>query len=129
MNDMKNTMVTLLGGVEYEVKKLDGTTEKVKILQLPVSKMLKLLEAQDNEAAMVALFTGKPDNWCDTISNESFVHIVTEGEKVNADFFDAWVKRRIARQEKLIPGITEKLAQSAASRSLNTSPSLVSSVD
>ena len=106
-------MDTLLGGMEHEVTRRDGSTEKVKIRQLPVSLYPAFLAAQDDEPKMVELLCDRPAGWADTIAPEAFEAIVIAGETLNPDFFSRWVQRRLSRQERLIPGITERLAKSA----------------
>jgi hypothetical protein len=112
---------TFMGDVEYVASKQDGTQETVAIRQLPMKLYRKLLAVVEDESAMVELFCDKPAGWSETLTRESFEHIVTEGERLNEDFFWRWAKRQLARQEKLMPGLTDKLA-SALLSSPNGSP-------
>jgi hypothetical protein len=118
---MEANMVTLLGGVTYNATKLDGSIEEVRIAQVPIKSFPDYLNAQEDEPRMVEMFCGKPKGWSDQLTPGSFEHIIAEGERINADFFSRWVQRRLARQEKLMPGITEKLL--ASRTTLPNSPS------
>jgi hypothetical protein len=104
---------TLFGGTMLQVTKTDGTYECVKVLQLPVRQFNALLTVQDDECKLVELYTGKPEGWADTLSVESFEAIITEGERVNADPFGRWFKRRLDRMERLVPGSTKAPLPSA----------------
>jgi hypothetical protein len=104
---------TLFGGMEVEVVLTSGQTEQVFIRQLPIRQMPQMLASLEDENRLVELFCDKPEGWSDGLTVESFENVVTEGERLNADFFSRWVQRRLTRQEKVMPGITEKLAKSA----------------
>ena len=104
---------TLFGGLEFEATLAAGGTEKVFIRQIPIRQMPRMLAALEDENRLVELFCDKPEGWSDALTVESFEKLVTEGERLNADFFSRWVQRRLTRQEKVMPGITEKLARNA----------------
>lgn len=106
---------TLMGGAPCTANKQDGTQEAVAIRQLPIKLFPDLLAAVENESAMIELFCAKPAGWAETLTLESFEQIVNEGERLNSDFFSRWAQRRIARQEKLMPGLTDKLANALLS--------------
>jgi hypothetical protein len=114
---------TLFGGMEFEADLAVGGTEKVFIRQIPIRQMPRMLAALEDENRLVELFCDKPEGWSDTLTVESFEKLVTEGERLNADFFSRWVQRRLTRQEKVMPGITEKLARNAGLPSPTGSPS------
>lgn len=97
-------METLLGHTDLTVTLLDGSTEQVQVRQLPIREYPAYLAAQLDEAAMVEMICAKPAGWADTLTHESIESIVTEGDRMNADFFGRWLQRRIARQERLLPG-------------------------
>jgi hypothetical protein len=77
-----------------------------------VDEFPKLMMALEDEPLMVEIYTGKPKGWFKSIQRESFVKIIEEGERVNGDFFFPWAARKIARQEKLMPGMTAKILAS-----------------
>jgi hypothetical protein len=104
---------TLFGGADLEIRLLGGGTENVFIRQIPIRLMPQMLASLEDENRLVELFCDKPEGWSDTLDPESFEKVVTEGERLNADFFSRWVQRRLTRQERVMPGITEKLARSA----------------
>ena len=108
---MNDSMTTLCGGKDFEVKLSSGKTEKVFLRQLPIRLMPQLLAVLEDEPKMVELFCDRPEGWSEALTPASFESLVIEGEKVNADFFGRWLQRRLNRQERLLPGITERLAQ------------------
>lgn len=114
---------TLFGGLEVEVSLTSGQTEQVFIRQIPIRQMPQMLAALEDENRLVELFCDKPEGWSDELTVESFEKVVTEGERLNADFFSRWVQRRLTRQERVMPGITEKLAKSAGLPLSTGSPS------
>ena len=120
---------TLFGGAELEVALTAGGKEKAFIRQLPVRLMPQMLACLEDENRLVELFCDKPEGWSDTLDPESFEKVVTEGERLNADFFSRWVQRRLTRQERVMPGITEKLARSAGLSSPIGSPNAPSVAD
>ncbi len=104
---------TLFGGLELDATLISGQTERVFVRQIPIRQMPQMLAALEDENRLVELFCDKPEGWSDSVTVESFEKIVTEGERLNADFFSRWVQRRLTRQEKVMPGITEKIARNA----------------
>jgi hypothetical protein len=75
--------------------------------------MPQMMANLENENQLVELFCDRPKGWSDSITPESFEKVVQEGERMNTDFFVRWFQRRLTRQEKVMPGITEKLARNA----------------
>ncbi len=104
---------TLFGGLEVDVALTSGQTERIFIRQIPIRHMPRMLAALEDENRLVELFCDKPEGWSDGLTVESFEKVVTEGERINADFFSRWVQRRLTRQERVMPGITEKIARNA----------------
>lgn len=120
---MNSTTAALTGGTELVALFSDGTHETVKVRQLPVRLLPKYLEAQNDEPAMVALFVDRPAEWVDCLSLKSFVAILEEGERMNADDFFAWFGRMVRRAERLVPGSSGELGKAKASPSPIGSPS------
>jgi hypothetical protein len=117
---------TLHGGADLIVSKRDGTSETVRIRQLSVGEFPMLLTAQDDEAKAAALYTARTVEWFGGLTLESQEALVIEGDRINADFFGRWFQRRLARQERLMPGVTDRIlgvAVSAPAAPANTSPS------
>lgn len=115
-------MTTLMGGTEMTVEKLDGTTETVKVRQLPVRLLQSYLLKLDDEAAAIELFCDKPEGWADTLTIASCAAIVTKGEELNSESFFAWLQRRVARQERLVPNSTGEVGKTVLSISPTSSP-------
>src|SRR5688572_7418519 len=109
MNTPQSPLATLLGGVEIEVKKLDGSTEKVRVRQLPVKLYPQYLQSMQDEPKMIELLCDKPEGWSDGLALAEFGRISEAGEELNRDFFD-WFKRNRKRQEQLAPGLMERVA-------------------
>ena len=101
MNQPTN-LETLLGGLDLVAAKTDGSTEPIKVRQLPVKLYPAYLAALTNEPRMVELFCDRPAGWADTLTPPAFEAIVLEGERLNADFFGRWQLRR-QRREALLP--------------------------
>ena len=70
---------------------------------------------------MAEMLCGKESGWADRLTNEALEAVIETGEKLNVDFFSRWVRRRLARQEIFVPGITNA-ALEKASESMNSSP-------
>jgi len=95
---------TLFGGTELVVSLKDGTSEIVKVIQLPVSKFIDFAKVIDDECEMVSLVCNKKKEWCDSLQIEAFELLVAECERINMDFFGRWLQRRINRQQRILPG-------------------------
>src|SRR3954463_9053153 len=68
---MNNTnLSTLLGGVDYSATKLDGSTETVRIRQLPIKQFPTYLTVLEDEPKMVELLCDKPEGWSDSLTPE-----------------------------------------------------------
>jgi len=100
---------TLRGAGEVRVKNSQGNVEHVLIRQLPLREMEALLAAQGDEVRLALLYTGRDQGWFDGLDPASQEAIVEEGDRINSDFFGRWFRRRIERQEKLMPGSRAKL--------------------
>lgn len=104
---------TLLGGSELTVTHLGGITEMVRVRQLPIRDYPRLLDLALDEPRKVELLCDRPEGWADRLTLESAEAVIEEGDRLNADFFGRWFRRRIALQERLMPGA---LAAAVASR-------------
>lgn len=93
------------------VTKLDGSTETVFVRVLPVRDFPRLLGSLEDEPAMAEVFCDQPSGWAGQLNLESLEAVVLKGEKLNEDFFSRWAQRRLARQERIMPGITDRLVQ------------------
>lgn len=108
------TLSTLLGGVEIYVTHSDGSTKAVKVLQLPIKSYNDYLRVLDDELAMADVLCGKEKGWSETLTLLSLEDVIETGEKLNADFFARWLRRRLARQEMLVPGLTQSAIAKAS---------------
>ena len=113
---------TIMGGVDSDARKSDGTVERVTIRQLPVKEFPKMAAALDDECALVELYCDKAPGWSDTLTLDSLGSLASAGDKLNTDFFASWFQRRMARNEKLVPGFKEKLMAGALPTTSPKSP-------
>jgi len=121
---------TLTAGADLQVTRLDGTAETIRLCQIALGQCEKLLAAQGDEIALGCLYTGRDRTWFESLDANSQERVVIEGDRLNADFFGRWFRRRLDRQERLMPGVTEKFVQRALepepppapSRSPNSAP-------
>jgi len=106
-------MATVLGALELEVVRLDGSTERVSVKQMPIKDYPRILELVDDELGLAALYCGKDKAWAEGLTPASYEAVIENADKLNADFFSRWVARRLGRMERIKPGITERLMASA----------------
>lgn len=119
--NQSNDTITLNGGLNYEfTNKGSLTLEKVLIRQLEIWEFPALLDALGKEQEMIMLFCAKPKEWTKTLPRQAWVDIVTKGEEINNDFFQAWVQRQLKRQERLMPGVTDRVLKAASTSALSS---------
>jgi hypothetical protein len=114
---MTDSMVTLMGGKQLVAYHLDGTQEIVDLKQLPVRLLPQYLATIDDEASRLEMILGKPAGWADKIKPDSHVELLEAGEGLNSDSFFAWLRRRVQRQEQLVPGSSGELGKQMLSAS------------
>jgi hypothetical protein len=114
---MTDSMATLMGGKQLVAYYLDGTQEIVDLKQLPVRLLPQYLATIDDEASRLEMILGKPAGWADTITSDSHVELLEAGEGLNSDSFSAWLRRRVQRQEQLVPGSSGELGKQLLSAS------------
>jgi len=114
---MTDSMATLMGGKQLVAYHLDGTQEIVDLKQLPVRLFPQYLATIDDEASRLEMILGKPAGWADTITSDSHVELLEAGEGLNSDSFSAWLRRRVQRQEQLVPGSSGELGKQLLSAS------------
>src|SRR4051794_2793656 len=106
---------TIVGGVELTVTHLPtehfdesalkrlvkfrpllGTSETVKVRQVPISKMAGYGNAVlfNEEAAAIEIYCGKDPGWADTLDSASVNAIADKGLEINLPFFSAWYQRQ-----------------------------------
>jgi hypothetical protein len=112
---------TLTGGMHLAI----GPEGGIFVRQIPLREMDALLAAQGDETKLALLYTGKPLEWFERLDLTAQEAIVTEGDRINADFFGRWFRRRLDRQERLMPGSRAKLLNLLDTpNALGPSPSL-----
>lgn len=103
-------LILINGGTDLEVTLLDGSTETVKVRQLPIKSMESYLHSFADESKVVGLFTDKSEEWAAQLTPASHTAIMEKGEEINRPFFVAWYQRRMARIELLNPGFSKNLS-------------------
>lgn len=116
------TNETLLGEGTVHAFHLDGTCEATKVRQLRIRDYPEYLKAIDDEAKAIEVFTGKDAAWVDSLTPNACLEIITEGERINMDFFSQWVQRKLARQEKMVPGLAAKMVSAALQKDQPQAP-------
>jgi hypothetical protein len=93
--DAKSELITIAGGVEVEVAfGNNGSKEKVKVRQIPISRLQDFLVAMGNEGALIEIYCDKPEGWADTLTIESANLIADKGQEINLPFLSAWWQRQ-----------------------------------
>ena len=100
----------------------DGSTEEVTVLALPVRRYEDLFKVIDNEPVKIELCTGRPEGWADGLTPSSHVELLEVVEEMNSSDFFAWLRRRVKRQEQLVPGSAGELGKRLLAVSPNGSP-------
>ena len=124
-------MATLLGASELTVRLQDGSTEYVRVKQLPVKAYQELLKRQGDEVSQIELYcehrlkeeepwTPATRDWAESLMPDGHQAIIVKAEELNADFFGAWVRRQMNRMERFNPGLAEKLFAGVAAGAAKT---------
>lgn len=96
----------------FTVRLLDGTTEEVKIRQLPIRELTdKWARLQGNEAALVELYCNKEEGWADGILPDDHDQIIKTGRELNRPRFARWAEDRraeIADLKAMTRGLIEE---------------------
>lgn len=110
-------LTTLLGGIEIEVWYADGpkkgTSETVKIRQVPISKIQALATAigWGNEAQCIELYCDQQPGWADTLEYKSANEVAEKGMEINRPFFNAWSARQARWKQSFIQSAIEDAAK------------------
>lgn len=91
----------IIGEESVRVLKRDGSSVDVKVLALPLSKMDRWLNAQEDEVLLIQVATGLTAEDLESITPESQEQILAKAEELNAAFFARFVARRVQRSQKL----------------------------
>jgi hypothetical protein len=119
-------LITIAGGVEMEVSfQNNGSSERVKIRQIPISQLQNFILTMGNEAAAIELYCDKPKGWADTLTMESASAVADKGQELNLPFFAAWFRRQMKWRVSQQPGgtITADQTPTASTEASSSSPS------
>ncbi len=101
---------TLFGGIDIEVELRDGSKATVHVKQLTLSEIKAFAAAyESDEAQEIALLTGKPKEFADTIQITSAEKIISEGERINADPLERFFQRQMAKLERFNPALAARI--------------------
>lgn len=108
---------TLFGGLPMFVTVRDDAAREVRrqevfLKQLPVRDYPAAFAAYGDEFKLADLYCGQAAGWSATLAPDSFSAVVTEGERVNADFF-AYCERRQSREIALARRMPADLIEAA----------------
>jgi len=109
----QDNFTTMMGGIDLTVTLQDGSSETVKVLQLPIEKYPELAAKWGDEQAQIDLYCSKPSGWAKTLTVASHDQVMEEAEKVNGDFFTRWLRRRMGKVDALRPGALDKVFETS----------------
>jgi hypothetical protein len=110
-------MENVIGRAPVTVSHLDGSTEEVGVAQFHLDRCADFLKVIDDELAQADFLCDRPPGWARTLTVESVENIIAEGDRLNADFFARWVRRRVKRMGMIAPGSVPTLEQVALTNS------------
>ena len=93
------------------------------VRQLRIRELRRMQECLDDAARFIELVCDRPERSVDTLTLDSCERLVAEGKRLNWDFFARWWQRRLDRQERLLPGITDQMVRNAGLVAVPGSPS------
>ena len=96
MNDVSKSD-TLFGGRAAQARYLDGTTEDLRVRQLPLGEYEAAFKLLEDEIALTARICGRDRAWADQLAPESYEALRLLAEEVNANGFFAWSARQVER--------------------------------
>jgi len=105
----RDKLITIAGGVELVVKHLDGSAERVKVRQIPATKLEAFMTKLADESTSVSIYCDKPIEWADTLEQDSISEICEKGFEINQNFLNAWCRRRASWTEMLNVGVIADL--------------------
>jgi hypothetical protein len=105
----RERMITLNGGVEMMVTHLDRSTEKVKVRQIPATKLEAFMTKLADESLSVSIYCDRPIEWVDTLEQKSINEICDKGLEINESFLNAWCRRRAKWTEMMNVGVIADL--------------------
>jgi hypothetical protein len=107
---------------EAELKDLEkfrdlfGTTTRVKVWDVRAKKIpaYHVLLFGNDEEALAEFFCRQPAGWGALLDANSLSLIIDTGQERNHDFWSAWFRRTMKRNEAVMPGTTDIVARALA---------------
>jgi hypothetical protein len=128
-------LLTIVGGVELTVthlpaehfdesalKRLEkfrpllGTSEVVKVRQVPISKMSRYANAVlfNEEADAIEIYCSREPGWADTLDRRERQRVADKGLEINLPFFSAWYQRQAKWKKTQTPEAVTQLMKRLA---------------
>lgn len=99
----------LIDGKVIDVKKTDGSTEKMRVRKIPIFDMEPLGRTFGKYVGEAALYLGTDEKFVRTLTEDSFGTVIEEGRKINFPSFKRWW----GWQEQTLDGLGERENQDA----------------
>ncbi len=109
----QNPIVTVLGGEELAVALNDGKLALVKVRQMPIRHVPRVLSVIEDEIALMKFVcrredgTELNDDFIDTLTDESHIAIVEKARALNFHRAVAWLERQAAMAHLLAPAVSK----------------------
>ena len=87
----------------------DGSSETVMVIWVPQRQLSDYVAVVDNEAASIAFCCGKPVEWTDNLTDESFLQLLEVSRSINLKRALHWAEREL----KYLRGVFPQAAQAA----------------
>lgn len=105
MNTAEKNLQILAGGVDITVKMRDGREQPIKVKAVPFLKLKEYGMAMGDEDKELKIYTGKADDFLESITDEGLVEILDKGREINALPLGKWALRQRKALELLNPAI------------------------
>ncbi len=121
MSEQDSSLTTLVGGEDLTAILKDGTSEAVKVRELPIRDLQKAVMSMGDDAKLIEIYCDKPSGWADRLQLRSALDILAAGNRVNEPFFVEYIQAKNDQLSRIAPGLAKKM-QDPATALLNGSP-------
>lgn len=99
-DEQTKKMEALFGGKVVPVTLRDGSTEEVRVKEIPIRQFETFLIAIEDEAQIISIVTGKDEDWVDNLADESHEALVAAAMDVNFTRVERWLDRKVSRGQQ-----------------------------
>lgn len=121
-----NANITLLGRVTRPVWTEEGRAEEVEIRQFKIREYKAAFAQLDDEIGLVALATGRPRQFVETLHPESFEDVLAQVQELNAKGFFTFAGRKMeqaaAQMRQLPSAMVERIVAAGQPKSPSAPP-------